>query len=141
APGDRAGPADEASAERAAVAAGMACAGRTISLTNDGVEVDVDVTGPAAEQVSPHERTVSVDGRPITSKEAVYDALVDWDLAVPVAVEVEARNGLTRTEMLKVVRLADGPRILSGVGIRRRAVTLADEAPSFDMSGLQGDSD
>ncbi len=139
--GDKADLADEASAQHAAVTAGTTCVGRTISMSNDGVEVDVGVTGPAAAQVSPHERILSVGGRPVASKEDVYDALVDWNLAFPVAVEVEGRDGQTRTETLKVIRLADGPSILAGVGIRRRAITLPDDAPSFDLSRLQGDSD
>ena len=139
--GDKADLADEASAQHAAVAAGTACVGRTIPLSNDGVEVDVDVTGPAEAQVSPHERILSVGGRPVASKEDVYDALVGWDLALPVQVEVEGRDSLTRTEVMKVVRRADGPSILSGVGIRRRAITLPNDVPFFDLSGLQGDSD
>jgi PDZ domain-containing secreted protein len=135
--------ADDASAANAAIAAGLACAGRPVTVTNGGVEVaSVSASGLAATRVHRHERVVSVAGEPVRFKEDVYATLVGWDLAVPVPVVLEDARGAVRTEELEVTRADDGDQVLRGVHLRRRAITLDGQPAglSYDFRDLAGDS-
>jgi hypothetical protein len=134
--------ADDRSAQNAAVAAAMGCIGRVLPFRNDGVEVGVvRPSGPAAGKVFAHERLVSVGGRPVSSKEEAYDALVGWDLGHPIPLAVVGDDGRARTEHVPVIRAEDGSWQISGVGLRRRTIEVGVPAPSLDLYGLTGDSD
>lgn len=135
-------PDSDRSAQNAAVAAAMGCLGREVPFQNDGVEVGVvRPSSPAAGKVFVHDRLVAVGGKPVSSKEEAFDALVGWDLGHPIPLVVVGADGQERAEHLPVVRSGDGSWFISGVGLRRRTIAVQAPAPSLDLHRLSGDSD
>ena len=135
-------PDDDRSAQNAAVAAAMGCLGRDVAYRNDGVEVGVvRPSSPAVGKLIVHDRLVSVGGRPVNSKEEVFDVLIGWDLARPIPLEIVGEGERERTEHLPVVRSEDGLWFIAGVGLRRRTIAVEAPAPSLDLYRLSGDSD
>jgi hypothetical protein len=131
----------DVSGVRAAVAAGLACAGRPVRVGGGDAEVvAVRPSSAAAGRVRRHERIVSVAGSAVRWKEDVTAALVGWDPSRPVPVVLEDAAGRSRTEQLPVARHRDGTPVLAGVGVGRRPLTLDDSPLSFAFEDLGGDS-
>ncbi|HWC12877.1 MAG TPA: S16 family serine protease [Acidimicrobiales bacterium] len=128
-------------AVRAAIAAGLACAGRPVAVHGGEAEVVVvPGSSPAAGRVRRHERILSVAGAAVRFEEDVSAALVGWDPSRPVPVVLEDAAGRRRTEHLPVARHRDGALVLAGVGVGRRPLTLGDTPLSFAFEDFDGDS-
>ncbi len=131
---------DGPSATRSAVAAGLACSGHPVEVQGGEAEIVlVRPDSPANGRLHQHERIVSVAGSPVRFKEDYFAALAGWDLSRPTPLVVEGLDGRRRTEMLPVSRGRSGSWGLAGVGVDRRAMTVATTT-TFDFDDFQGDS-